>query len=546
MKLFFSLTILLLFHSAHAQTVLPNNISTNGPVVSLVRVGDTMYVAGSFTKIGEKDRTHLASINLLTGQVTDWSPTISPGINAIAIAGNRLYVGGPFSEINGQPRSALAAFDLTTGTLTDWHPLLDAPIRPIVSSIAADENTVYVAGSFSSVSGSSRNGLAAIDAATGGVTSWNPDPNADVRGLNIYGSRIYVYGNFTTIAGQQRNYIVAFDRASGALNSWDPALDGSVIRILPYFDRIYLGGFFNHIGSATRPKLSIVDTLTGAPGTWNPGTDSYPIPLAIEGNTIYVGGFLTNNGGATRTNLAALELITRMATPFMADADNQVRTAVVVANQLYVGGDFTQIAGQLRPYLAVLELPSDAPLPVRLLSFTAQPNKYSNGWKVDLAWATGEEFNSSHFLVERSANGGNFNAIGQVNASGQSASRRSYKYQDALPLSGTSYYRLKQVDHDGKFFFSAIVSTSINGAESFFLYPVPAQDRLTILISSTKKKKLGYIIVDASGKTAKKGDLQLTEGSNRLDLTVDGLPAGIYHLVLQERGKTKSVEFVKN
>src|SRR3954451_24025013 len=122
MKRFYSLIFLFLFFSAHSQTILPNDISTNGQVLNMLRVGDTLYVAGAFTKIGGKDRTGLASINLLTGQITDWSPVTSPSVSALATAGNRLYVGGPFFEMNGQPRSAVAAFDLTTGALTDWHP----------------------------------------------------------------------------------------------------------------------------------------------------------------------------------------------------------------------------------------------------------------------------------------------------------------------------------------------------------------------------------------------------------------------------------------
>src|SRR4029077_13576160 len=104
---------------------------------------------------------------------TVWDPgaVIGSEVDLVAVSGSTVYVGGYFGYIGGQPRSALAALDATTGAVTTWDPHPDYTVRDLVVS----GSTVYIAGGFSAVGGEERNSIAAVDAASGAVTAWNPN-----------------------------------------------------------------------------------------------------------------------------------------------------------------------------------------------------------------------------------------------------------------------------------------------------------------------------------------------------------------------------------
>jgi hypothetical protein len=117
-------------------------------------------------------------------------------------------------------------------------------------------------------------------------------------------------------------------------------------------------------------------------------------------------------------------------------------------------------------------LTGQAPLPVELVQFTAVRQASA----VRVAWTTASEKNSAYFVVQRSADGQAFAEVAHVAAQGNSANRRDYTSLDAAPLAGLSYYRLKQVDRDGTFTYSAAVAVRFESqavAASLLAYPNP-------------------------------------------------------------------------
>ncbi|RZK32194.1 MAG: T9SS type A sorting domain-containing protein [Hymenobacter sp.] len=115
-----------------------------------------------------------------------------------------------------------------------------------------------------------------------------------------------------------------------------------------------------------------------------------------------------------------------------------------------------------------------ASLPVTLTGFTAQAQAQPPG--VALAWHTATERNSAYFAVERSADGQLFTEIGRVAAAGTSGQAHSYAYFDPQALSGTSYYRLRQVDLDGTFQYSPVrVVSGQSALAGLRFFPNPAQ-----------------------------------------------------------------------
>ena len=183
------------------------------------------------------------------------------------------------------------------------------------------------------------------------------------------------------------------------------------------------------------------------------------------------------------------------------------------------------------------------PLPVTLLNFTAQ----AIGSQVQLRWQTASEFNNDHFEVERSRDAGTFNWLLSVAGHGDSQLLQDYQAIDAAPISGINYYRLKQVDKDGQFLFSKIVSVNMTGAAagpSIRLYPNPAAEVVYINITSTQNINSSLVVFNAAGRQVVLKPTYLVKGGNSLSLDVSTLVPGIY-FCLFENTNTGVQTFVK-
>src|SRR5574338_247447 len=118
------------------------------------------------------------------------------------------------------------------------------------------------------------------------------------------------------------------------------------------------------------------------------------------------------------------------------------------------------------------------PLPLRYISFVAQLNTNRT---VLLQWETAEEENNDHFEIERSKDGNNWVRLGSMFPQ----SSHKYAYTDLLPEDGLNCYRIKEVDKDGKYFYSEIKFVRIGRINEFSMWPNPASDNLFVQIPFT-------------------------------------------------------------
>ena len=129
---------------------------------------------------------------------------------------------------------------------------------------------------------------------------------------------------------------------------------------------------------------------------------------------------------------------------------------------------------------------NSTPLPVTLLNFEVD---CENGFTV-LNWSTASEINNDYFVIEKSTDAINFFPIATVQGNGNSNTVLSYTYTDETPNYATTYYRLKQVDFDGKFeYFNVVVSTCTTD-ENFNVNQLQLNDNVfgfTINTSSSEK-----------------------------------------------------------
>lgn len=176
-------------------------------------------------------------------------------------------------------------------------------------------------------------------------------------------------------------------------------------------------------------------------------------------------------------------------------------------------------------------------LPLQWLSFTG---KKINGQSL-LEWKTDNETNTSHFVIERSPNGSIFESIGTRGAA-NSNGIHSYSFTDVQPLQGINYYRLKQVDRDGRFTYSNIIRISFDeSGRPLLLYPNPAEGYV-YLIFAGKKETVSIKLYDGTGRWVKTIS-SANQSPMRLELA--NLPAGKYYVQVSDGETTATGTFLK-
>lgn len=168
-------------------------------------------------------------------------------------------------------------------------------------------------------------------------------------------------------------------------------------------------------------------------------------------------------------------------------------------------------------------------VPVSLSDFTAQRTG-----KVNLInWSTGQEWNTSHFSVERSVDGKNYSALAKINATGNSSVTRHYSYTDPSPVKGINYYRLRIIDIDNNAKLSATRSVRNSGLADVAIYPNPVRDKLGIAINSDKAASGQLSITSAAGMMVYTRTVKVPKGSSRIEVPVEGIAAGSYVMKIQ-------------
>lgn len=174
---------------------------------------------------------------------------------------------------------------------------------------------------------------------------------------------------------------------------------------------------------------------------------------------------------------------------------------------------------------------STNPLPIELLSFTAQQNKNV----VDLKWLTATEVNNDFFTIERSpdANKENADPIATIKGAGNNSSILNYMTTDKNPLMGLSYYRLKQTDYDGKYKYSEWKAIDFKNGFSFSLFPNPAYtaDRIFLHVNGTgDTREVLVVVYDATGREVF-SKVTILENNNGQVIAIDPshtLSSGVY------------------
>ena len=260
-------------------------------------------------------------------------------VNTVGYLGNTVYSGGIFANAvrnsNLTPRAGLGAMDATTGALLPWAPVVDGPVNALV--VDATTNSVYIAGTFTHVNGSARDGVAQLDATTGVLGSFKHTISGTPRTLALAAGRLYIGGSITAVDGVTVGSAAAFTLATGARDPGFVATADDVVFSLAYDPvtaRLYLGGRFHNInGAAKTGKLAAVNPATGAVVTAFKSTAAVQVKdITFGPNTVYAA--LGGSGGR------AVAFSTTGATLWQITTDGDTQAVAYMGGVLYVGGHF--------------------------------------------------------------------------------------------------------------------------------------------------------------------------------------------------------------
>jgi len=349
-------------------TLHPWNPGADDTVRTIVKSGATLYVGGEFTTIASTPRNNLASFTAASGELTGWNPSVGDAddtVYVVRVANGFVFVGGSFTSVGPATpvtRIGICSFNASTGALTSWDP---GQISAI-SSMAIAGTTVYVGGIITNIGGQVRQNIAALDAdpesATyGDATSWYPTGGAQNAVLDMeYAApcHLFVAGLFTSIGGSSRNGLAYLDSRDATLFPWNPAPDTAIVTSIELSDgdgSLYVGGGFTSIDGQTRNGLAAVSTLTGDALAWDPAPDNATQCLAVSGSEIYAGGNFGYMNMRERTRVAAFNTSTGLLTDFNCTPNNPVLSMATTGDTLYIGGSFTNVNGTAQPRVAALD-----------------------------------------------------------------------------------------------------------------------------------------------------------------------------------------------
>jgi hypothetical protein len=304
------------------------------------------------------------------------------GLKSVAVHGNTLYLAGPFTTVGGQSRRGLAAVDVTTHTVLPWDPCGTTDCFVDALRVSQDGTTVFVGGTFTDFGGSVRTNVAAIEAESGTLTSWqaSQDPGAIER-IALSQTTLFTFGKigsvtptvsaFNVITGVALPQFCAPD-VGGTVRGLEVSTDGlelyvggNSVSLSVDFHRRICGTIDEPAGcdgnGVSRSQFVALDAVTGCVTSFNPGKTTDPVLFILaDGPAVYLAGaadFYRNGDGSQLNSRIAKYTASALDAEF--DTSNVVfnggiRGAARVGETLYIVGEFNTVANQARNRLAAV------------------------------------------------------------------------------------------------------------------------------------------------------------------------------------------------
>jgi fibronectin type 3 domain-containing protein len=457
-----------LFTAPHAQATIPDAPARTwgvGPatttaasvgkprVLTILPIGDRVVVGGTFDTVidpagNQYPARNIAVFSASTGAADlKFAGAANNTVTSLATDGaGTVFVGGTFGTMNGAIRNGLAALDLATGALKPWAATIVAPGQ--VDALVYAGGALYAGGNFSAISagsGRSRAFLAKMNGQTGAVdTAWSAAPNGRVRTLNVAADgsgRLFLGGDFGSVSGKSgTNKIAAVFSSSGAVDIAFRAGPNNGSNYAPVFDltsdatRLY-AAVAGSGGACTAQNIKTGATL------WSDRSNGNLQSVRLSGGLLYCGGHFNGLGsfmGQTRYKIAAVDPATGALRPFAPNVNSSqgVWAMASDATRIYLGGDFSSISGVPQPHFAMFidSAAQTAPRPPGGLAAQATDQR------VQLTWAPPSSDGGSEVLKYRLHRATTPGGQDLTRTPLAVLSDATVSYTDTAVTNGTTYY----------------------------------------------------------------------------------------------------------
>lgn len=267
--------------------------------------------------------------------------------------------------------------------------------------------------------------------------------------------------------------------------------------------------------------VSIIDRKWKAQETGNVGELTLQFDLSeVPGTT-----------GLGDNNMVNIRLLISNSGNFTSGILSVVPSSVDNINKIvYFNYDFTSQAKLPGFYFTLGSVDiHDSPLPVELISFTANCNKR----EINLDWITASEINNDYFVVERSKDGIKWQNIGKIAGNGNSNTTNSYQYTDKNPEQGNNYYRLNQFDYDKTAKHSHIITANcdkLRNSNNVNIYPNPFTNQVYLEIENLDISTMSIEIYDLLGQKHKHWAISEINANFVHELNLEELASGVYFI----------------
>jgi hypothetical protein len=257
--------------------------------------------------------------------------------------GDTIYVAGDFTSVTGTDsqtvqRDGLAAVSASTGLVLPWAPT----VRGTVNRVLAAKEGVYVVGDFTAVNGRSRTDVARVDRVTGAVDrEFKHSSDGVVNAVALSKRKVYLGGEFTRFDGQPRGQLAAVGRkGTSELRRWAPHSGvGPVSDLVRKRAGVYVAGSFHRIEDTSRSFLALVDGRKGRlVRSFKSRVRNVVLDISVTRTRVYAGtGGRTVGGGATSVKRSDGSVV------FERRLDGDVQAITTLKGVVYLGGHFTSI-----------------------------------------------------------------------------------------------------------------------------------------------------------------------------------------------------------
>jgi hypothetical protein len=369
----------------------------DGVVYATTQIGNRIYIGGDFRTVGTDcgnastlvTRPFLVAVDAASGAL---DPGFQPAPNALVRAlapssDGKLLSGGRHSSFGGTAASALAKLDPASGALVSgFSPQVR---NGDVRSIAVTSSRTYIAGDFTSVDGTIRPNVAAVENDGSLDTTLHPvlvnaTDAVRARSVAVGGGRLYLAGEFSSVNGTTRYNFASFSLSTGSLTSWNPDVRarGWDVALSPDASMAYVTTADGTSGTCSgehEAVLALPTNVSGVPPRrwtstiapfclWHTGDVN---TVAANSNFVFIGGHLAElgeGGSLLRPSLAALRASDGAVLPFEPNGAGGafgVLDLAITPSGLLAGGDFLTMGGTPRPRFARFGIGADAHGPTR-------------------------------------------------------------------------------------------------------------------------------------------------------------------------------------